>query len=189
MGLQQVSEEDANAASGSRRSKSSGSSSSKSSSSDDSPFPKYQKRCPEAVIRKTDNGEYKAIRYPNTPEIRYRKDWYTAPWERDDPLPEWENWENVWLSKEDFRRTRMMVKEVLGLDFDKLLRENPEKAKDAASEASNKYNPDTSKPDIHRNCGVCDKRLNPVTSDCREIENTLVCERHSVEDLHNNGLI
>lgn len=172
--------------------KKSSSSSSSSGSSDSEEFPKYKRIVPEAVIRKTDDGTYEGIRYPNTPEVRLTKEWYTVPFELDydnEPIPVWQNWERHWLTKEQWQRSRRMVKEVLNLDINKLLKEDPEKVLRAVKEAAQKYDIDTSKPSSTRACGVCDKRLNPITDDCREIKHTLVCERHSVEDLHHAGLL
>lgn len=185
-------EDNSNSSSKSSSSKKRKKSSSSSGSSDSEEFPKYKRIVPEAVIRKTDDGTYEGIRYPNTPEVRMTKEWHTVPYELDydnEPLPEWENWQRYWLTKEQWQRSRRMVKEVLNLDINRLLKEEPEKLLRAVKEAAQKYDIDTSKPSSARACGICDKRLNPITDDCREINHTLVCERHSVEDLHHAGLL
>ena len=196
MGLGDFTEpDDSDSSSKSQSSSSSSSKSSKSSSSSSSSgssggsMPKYKRVCPEVIIREDEDGNILAQRYPNTPEVTLKKEWYGQPFTLNDDIHHHQNWRKYWLSKTGWEDMVRRCKQVTGIDLNQLIKENPEKAVRAINETAQNYNTDTDGPSRGRSCGVCDSRLDPILDDCREVGGRLVCERHSVEDLHHAGLL
>lgn len=166
----------------------SGSSSSDSSSnSDDHDFPEYERRKPQLVIKTDDNGEYEVVEYPHTEAVPFKKEWFSAPWERDGPPPE--EWERVWFDKNQIRRHAALVEEHTQYDFYTLLEEYPEFLLDvlvtAAREAGQPESPDS----LHRTCPVCDDELHVRYDEAHEVEGRYVCYNHPVQDLADAGVL
>lgn len=184
-------EEDSTSSSKSKSSSSSKSSSgsSSSSSSSSNQMPEYKRICPEVVIREDDDGRVIAQRYPNTPEVSLKKEWFGQPFKLNDDLIHHQNWRKYWLSKDSWEDMVRRCKQATGVDLNQLIKEDPEKAVRAINETAQTQNVDTGNSRRTRPCAVCDTRLDPLYDDCREIDKKLVCERHSVEDLHHAGLL
>jgi hypothetical protein len=152
-------------------------------------MPEYKRVCPEVIIREED-GKLVAERYPDTPEVTLKKEWYGQPFKLHDDISNHDNWRKYWMTKDSWRNMVQRCKQVTGLDLNELLDKSPKRAVEAINKTARQYNTEGDGPSRERSCGVCDRRLDPLhDTDFEEIDNTVVCERHSVQDLKAAGLI
>lgn len=187
MGLKEVAD-DASASSKSTWSSSSPKGSSSSNNSTGNNFPKYRRRAPQAVIKTNEDGDLESQFYPHTPELAFKKDWYTAPWEPADALPG--NWEKIWWDEQSLKHSAHIVESELGEDFMELMKEDAGTAVRMLNRAANTYNTEKGpRSNTIRDCAVCGTELNLLEGDSREINNRVVCSSHNVEELHDAGLL
>jgi len=190
MGLKDVADD---AKSSGRKSSNSGSRSSSKTSKSSSGnstvdnFPKYRRRAPQAVIREDNEGNLESEFYPHTPELTFKKGWYTAPWEPADALPG--NWQKIWWDEQSLKHSSHIVEEELGEDFRELLEEDPKSAVGVLNRAARTYNTEKSASEgLSRDCAVCNESIHLLKDDYEEVSNRVVCSSHNARDLASAGL-
>lgn len=166
----------------------SGSSNSSSSSGGSSGFPKTRKRCPQVVLLE-DNGEYELVKYPETEPLTWEKTWHSQPWKLAEEPPL--NWDMIWWSDQEYTLDKLKVQEVVGADYEEILKNNPEKAKQVLSDAKAGYESDSNIKEALkvRSCAVCDEDIHLLHDDHQEISNKVVCSSHSVEEVAGQDLL
>lgn len=172
---------------------SSNKSSSSSGSSRDHPFPKYQRKAPEAVIVAEGGvfspSGYDSIVYPDTPELTFKQSWYGKDWKLNEEPPA--NWKEVWWSKEALKIDCHKVQDVLGVDLRKLIREDPEAALEALREARANYESenDADEASKRQRCAVCRDLIHLYYGDYERLENKVVCDTHTMKEMSDAGVL
>lgn len=189
MGLKDVADgaksSGSNSSNGSRKSRNTSKSSSGNSTGNN--FPKYRRRAPQAVIKEDSDGNLESEFYPHTPELTFKKDWYTAQWEPADALPG--NWQKIWWSEQSLKHSSHIVEEELDEDFMELLEEDPKSAVRVLNRAARTYNTEKSATKgLSRDCAVCDESIHLLKDDYEEVNNRVVCSNHNARDLASAGL-
>lgn len=167
------------------------SSTSSSGSSSDHPFPKYERRCPQAVVKDTDDG-IQFFWYPD-PAIKpvpFSQQWYGQPYEMDCARPE--EWEHVWWSKEEFAIDERAVEQVYDYNLMKILKDRPERGLELRREARKKFarpERDATESQMERPCRVCENRLDIREDEYERVENSLICPDHSTTELIEAGVL
>lgn len=152
-----------------------------------SDFPVYRKRTPYLVLREQD-GEWDYLKYPDTPEVEFRFDWYTDAefvdadvWEEDD------GWVKYWFSEDEFRGLVHTAKQKLGYNLWDLLQEQPSKIPEVVRMAANERV--ASKKEKTETCPVCQIELHVVYDEYEVMGHRRVCPDHNVRDLAAAGLL
>lgn len=143
-----------------------------------SDFPIYTMECPQLLIQENDEGELEALRYPQTPEVELRKDWYGENWTVDTPSEHWVRW---WFSETSLRNLVNRVEEQTGQDLFELLREDVEYALETIKATAN---PDAVAPEWYKsNCPVCGETIHARYDEHEVINHERVCQHHSAKEL------
>lgn len=203
MGLGKKADEVDNS-SGSNGSSSSGGSSNSSNTGNE--YPQYKKWFPYAVIYEDMEGDLKFVHMPHNFEFEKIKNTEKSSWTLQHKTQGFHgvpsNVKRYWKDRVELLRADRYVKKVFDTsvlednDCPALIRENPERACELISEASNKIrlngdNNDPHKPQkkTHRNCAVCDKGIDIRYGSYEKVDRRVVCSDHSVKQLRENGLI
>lgn len=173
--------------SSSTRSRSSSKSSDSSSSSDDSdhPFPKHQRKCPEVVV--TVSGDIR--KYPETESIPFKKEWYSAPWEMDCARPQ--EWLEVWWSEQSWKLDCRVYEDFAGGDLEEDLKAQPDRTHEKLLSSRSEYTSGNNVREAqrYRSCGCCGTEIDIRYGDYEEVNNSVVCESHNVQELAANNLL
>lgn len=185
MGLAGLSPDNSSNDDSSSSSSSSGSSGGSSSGSSDHPFPKYQRKCPQVVVTK--DGEIR--KYPETVACPFKKDWYSAPWQLDCPWPE--DWLEVWWGESNWELDQMIYEERVGRPLEQDFQSDPEGTKKRLLNARSDYTSDNTVQESKRvrRCACCQDEIDLKYGDYEEIDNSVVCESHNVQELSSAGVI
>lgn len=152
-----------------------------------SDFPVHVAKTPYLLIKEID-GEYEVLRYPETPEVDVRYDWYSdSQLEHLGYLREHEGWTRWFWTREEYSRVKRRVKEKLGFDLKELLRDDPEGALDAIRLAANERIAQKVEPT--ERCAICSTKLHVIYDDWEMVNRRRVCQNHTVKDLAEADLL
>lgn len=184
IGFDAPDDSDSNDDSGTSSTESPSTSSSSGSSSD---YPKERERVPYLAVYRDDHGDWQYRTNPQDLTIIKRKkhssDSWSIWWVPDEV-------ERFWMNKDNFRMHSSRVKNFCGRDLMSLLQLDPHKAIRTLKEAANRQtNSDTSSSHQTRDCQVCGEEHHHSLGDFRRVNNQVVCEKHSVEDLARNDML
>lgn len=162
-------------------------------SSNSSTSYKYDKRMPYAVI-KAEGGVfepegYSADMYPNTRELTFRQPTETHHgWKLHEEQPS--EWKEVWWSKDSFDLACRKVDEVLNVDLERLVKENPELALEAVRDANKQWSSDNNANEASKRqrCYVCDSLIHLYYGDYERVDTHVVCEEHTAAELAESGI-
>lgn len=152
-----------------------------------SDFPVYVAETPYLVIKEAD-GEIEVVRYPETPEVEIRYDWYSdCDFENAGYFRENEGWKRWFWTRGEYMRIKRRVQERLGYDLKEILEEQPEKALDVIRMAANQKIAQKVEP--KERCPVCSGRLHVLHDEWEIVDNRRVCSSHNVKELAAADLI
>lgn len=195
MGLENFVSGDSSSDSGSSSSGSSKSSSSSSGgrtltrkrvpdNADEEEYPFYFDETPQHAIVRTQHGlRYKT--YPETPSIRWAKFSPDSDWEKEND----DHLKKVWWTDQKFNWVKHIVKDQLGADLVPLLKDDAEKADEAIQRAMNQRGWSKQEFNNTRDCACCGEEIDLTYGDYESVGTSIVCNKHTVEELAEEGVL
>lgn len=148
-----------------------------------------KERTPFLIIRHYDEppqgkDEWEVLRYPKIPQYLYTREDEDADWQLAD---KYSYDEKIVWSRSGFNLVKDRIEREHGENLNHLLAEDIPEALRLIKRAGGPRNVDA--PDMRPKCTLCGERHDDLSGNWARIKHKAVCMSHTVEELHEEGLL